>query len=157
MDDAGTSGDHPDAESDHGGAQPGDVYEIPSPTRRRTSGLVFLSGALLAIVGVAVGLPAGLLAMAGLLAAIGVFNLLTAWRLTTSAEEALDAASRQVAFPIGHASAVLTFEGWRSRPVWQVMLYSADDPPARRGLVRVDGITGTALGELYEEDVPAPS
>jgi hypothetical protein len=32
-------------------------------------------------------------------------------------------------------------------------VFSADDPPSRRGLVRVDGIDGSVV-ETYVEDVP---
>lgn len=130
-------------------------YEFPSPTRRRTSGMIFLVGAVLASLGALLGLPAGLYVLAGGLAIIGLFHFVAAWELRTSAEDALTSASREVSFPVGHASAAVTFEGWRSRPVWHVMVYAADDPPATRGLVRVDAVSGAVLGEAYEERVPS--
>ena len=128
-------------------------YEFPDPMRRRTSGSVFLVGALLATLGAALGLPAGLYGLAGTLLIIGTLHFLTAWPLNTTAEEALTAAAREVSFPVGHASAAATFEGWRSRPVWQVLVYSADDPPTSRGLVRVDGVDGTVAGKVHEEEL----
>jgi len=128
-------------------------YEFPSPSRRRTSGLTFVAGAVLAALGAALGLPAGLYLVAGLLLIIGSFHFSSAWKLNTTAEEALAAAGREVSFPVGHASAAVTFMGWRARPVWHVLVYSADDPPVTRGLVRVDAITGTVLGDPYEEAV----
>ena len=128
-------------------------YEFPSPRRRKLSGAAFLAGTLIAVLGAISGLPSGLFVLAGVLAIIGLFHFLTAWNLKTTAEEALAVAGPEVSFPVGHASAALTFEGWRSRPVWHVLVYSADDPPAARGLVRVDGITGEVLGETFEEEV----
>ena len=99
------------------------------------------------------GLPAGLYGLAGTLLIIGTLHFLTAWPLNTTAEEALTAAAREVSFPVGHASAAATFEGWRSRPVWQVLVYSADDPPTSRGLVRVDGVDGAVAGKVHEEQL----
>jgi len=128
-------------------------YEFPSPTRRRTSGMFFGAGAVLAALGAALGLPAGLYMLAGVLAVIGLFHFLSAWELNTTAEEALASAGREVSFPVGHASAAVTFEGWRSRPVWHVLVYAADDPPVTRGLVRVDAVSGAVLGEPFEEPV----
>ena len=134
----------------------GGPYEFPSPTRRRTAGFIFLGGAGVAVLGVLLGLPAALYVLAAALGLIGLFHFVTAWELNTAAEEALAVAGREISFPIGHASAAVTFEGWRSRPVWQVMVYSADDPPSTRGLVRVDAVTGIGLGKAYEEPVGGP-
>lgn len=128
-------------------------YEFPSPTRRRVSGVTFLGGSLLAALGAALGLPAGLYVLAGVLVIIGMFHFVSAWELNTTVEEALAAAGREISFPVGHASAAVTFEGWRSRPVWHVLVYSAEEPPVTRGLVRVDGVKGTVLGEPYEESI----
>ena len=50
------------------------------------------------------------------------------------------AATRQVGFPVGHASAQMGWRGLLSRPTWRILLYSADDPPEKRGLVLVDGV-----------------
>jgi hypothetical protein len=35
--------------------------------------------------------------------------------------------------------------------VWNVLVFSADDPPSQQGLVRVDGVTGEVLGSYVEE------
>ena len=128
-------------------------YEFPSPTRRRTSGVTFLVGAGLAALGALLGLPHGLYVLAGVLLLIGMFHFVSAWELNTGAEEALATAGREVSFPVGHASAAVTFEGWRSRPVWHVLVYAAGDSPSSRGLVRVDAVSGAVVGEPYEEDV----
>ena len=138
------------------GDQTADLYEIPDPVRRRTSGFVCLGGALLASLGAVFGLPAGLFGVAALLAGIGFLFFVAAWRLTTTADEALAVTGRAVSFPVGHASAAVTFAGWRSRPVWQVVAYSADDPPTTRAIVRVDGVSGDVLDEPHEEAVSSP-
>ena len=46
--------------------------------------------------------------------------------------------------------------GWRgllSRPTWRILLYSAENPPAKRGLVLVDGVDGEIV-EHFVEDNP---
>ena len=128
-------------------------YEFPSPTRRRTSGFMFLAGAALAALGAVLGMPTGLYVLAGVLVVIGLFHFLSAWELKTNAEDALSSASREVSFPVGHASAAVTFEGWRSRPVWHVLVYAAEGSPSARGLVRVDAVNGEVLGEPFEETI----
>lgn len=128
-------------------------YEFPRPRRRRTSGFIFIVGALLAVLGATQGLPSGLYVMAGVLAAVGGYHFLSAWELSTTAEEALAATGREVSFPVGHSSAAVVFEGWRSKPIWHVLVYSSDDPPTIRGLVRVDAVTGAVLDQAYEEEV----
>ena len=40
--------------------------------------------------------------------------------------------------------------GCRARPVWRILLYSADEPPATRGLVQLDAVDGRVLGEYTE-------
>ena len=40
--------------------------------------------------------------------------------------------------------------GLRSRPVWRILLYSADEPPTMRGLVELDAIDGHVIGEYTE-------
>ena len=38
----------------------------------------------------------------------------------------------------------------RARPVWRILLYSADEPPTIRGLVQIDAVDGTVMGEYTE-------
>jgi len=56
-----------------------------------------------------------------------------------------------VQFPVGHASAVVGFDGLRARPVWNVLVFSADEPPTQRGLVRVDAVDGHVVESVTEE------
>ncbi|MGH9052014.1 MAG: hypothetical protein ACRDWX_03185 [Acidimicrobiia bacterium] len=127
-------------------------YRIPSPRRRRISGWVFLAGGASAAGSAAAGLPPGMLWVAAGLALVGLYHFLTAWELGIRERTALEVANRRVGFPVGHASATLGFIGLRSRPVWNVLVFSADDPPSRRGLVRVDALEGRVL-ESYVEEV----
>ena len=125
-------------------------YRFPSPTRRRIAGWVFVAGAVLALVLIDGGwIPAiGFLALAA-------WQFAASWPLTIHEEEALGLAGGEVDFPVGHASAAVTFKGWRSRPRWSVVLYSATEPPDQRALVVVDAVSGEIVEEPYVEEVPA--
>ena len=128
-------------------------YYVPEVARRRQAGLVYLVGAAIVALGIVLGLPAGMWLLVALLVLIGAFHYLAGWRLEVREWQALQVANRATEFPVGHASAQLNFDGWRSRPVWNVLVFSADEPPSQRGLVRVDGITAEIV-ERYVEDVP---
>lgn len=128
-------------------------YAVPNTNRRRGAGLVYFVAAAITALGIAVGLPTGMWLIVAAFVAIGVYHRIGGWDLAVMDGEALEIANREGEFPAGHASAALNFEGWRARPVWNVLMFSADDPPTRRGLVRVDGITGEVVGS-YVEDVP---
>jgi hypothetical protein len=95
----------------------------------------------------------GYVLCAALLAAAGLICLTSGWRMTVDEKDALVLASAAVGFPVGHASAQLAWRGLRSRPVWRVLLYSADEPPSKRGLVELDAVDGEILGS-YTEDNP---
>lgn len=131
-------------------------YEVPDPARRRRAGVVYLVGAVVIACGIAVGLPSGMWIMATILVAIGVYHIAAGHHLEVREVAALTAAGRASEYPIGHASAVLGFDGFLARPVWNVLVFSADEPPSRRGLVRIDGRTGDVI-ETYAEDVPDPA
>jgi hypothetical protein len=124
-------------------------YRFPSPERRRISGWVFVVFAVLALVLIDGGwLPAvGFLALAG-------WQFASAWPLRVDEHRALAIAATAVEFPVGHASAAVTFRGIRSKPRWSVVLYDADEPPSQRGLVVVDAVTGDIAEEPYLEEVP---
>jgi len=91
--------------------------------------------------------------LAGILVALTLWNLVAAWPLNVDDGEALDIANGATEFTVGHASAAVGFDGWRSRPVWNVLMFSGDDPPSQRGLVRIDAVDGRVLGS-YVEDNP---
>lgn len=131
-------------------------YMFPDPGRRRTPGLIYLgiAGVCAAVWigrhngGVLVNL--GLLGAAIFLALLGVYHLVSGWPLKVRETEALGSAAKAVGFPVGHASAQLGFRGLLSRPTWRILLYSADDPPTKRGLVLVDGVDAEVIGHMVE-------
>jgi hypothetical protein len=128
-------------------------YYVPDVARRRQAGVAYLAGGGITALGIALGLPSGMWLMVALLIGIGAFHFVAGWRLEVREWKALQVANQATGFPVGHASAQLNFDGWRSRPVWNVLVFSADDPPSQRGLVRVDGITADVV-EQYTESVP---
>lgn len=95
----------------------------------------------------------GVLVAAILLALIGLYSFVAGWNLAIDESDALVAATRQVGFPVGHSSAQMGWRGLLSRPTWRVLVYSADDPPEKRGLVLVDGVDGSIV-EWFVEDNP---
>ena len=141
-------------------------YRFPDNSRRRIPGvlyLVFAAGlvALWAWAGDdAVLVNDGFFWVALALAAWGVWNLVAGTPLGTDETEALVAATKAVGFAVGHASAQLGWRGLRSRPTWRILLYSAEEPPASRGLVLVDAVDGTVLQHFVEDnpetDWPGP-
>jgi hypothetical protein len=134
-------------------------YQFPDNARRRTP------AALYAVTGIAMvaawlATRAGDSALVGrgflwggvFLLALGMYGVAAGPRLNVSDVEALSAASAHVGFPIGHASAQLGWRGLLSRPTWRILLYSAENPPKRRGLVLVDGCDSRIVGEMVEDN-----
>ncbi|NIP97939.1 MAG: PepSY domain-containing protein [Akkermansiaceae bacterium] len=128
-------------------------FTVPSLTRRRRAGLFYLGGAVLVALAIAAGLPARMWIVVGLLVVIGAYHFLAAFELGIREKEALSIANQQTEFPVGHASAALGFVGWRSRPVWNVLVFSADEPPTERGLVRINAVSGK-VEDVYVETNP---
>ncbi len=127
-------------------------HTIPSTRRRRTAAVVYLVGAALGAGSVVAGLPAGMFVIVGAMVVVAIWHLASAWRIEILDPEALETANRATEFAVGHASAAVGFDGWRARPIWNVLVFSADDPPSQRGLVRVDAVDGHVV-EMYSEEV----
>jgi hypothetical protein len=133
-------------------------YSFPNNDRRRISGLIYAVAGLACIGlyaarGQAVLVNRGLLFGGIALLVVACYHVAAGATLKVDETDALVAATRTVGFPVGHASAQLSWRGLISRPTWRILLYSADDPPAKRGLVLVDGITGE-VGDHFVEDNP---
>jgi len=128
-------------------------YEVPDPARRRRAGAVYFIAAAISVVGIVAGLPGGMWLAVALFGAIGIYHFASAHHLSVQDHEALTIANTATEFAVGHASAVLGFDGVMARPVWNVLVFSADEPPSQRGLVRVDGRSGDVI-ETYTEDIP---
>ena len=138
------------------------VTTFPDPGRRRVVGALWLVvGAIAAAVVIASGTD-GVLVNKGLVffavgaALIGVYHLAAGASLKIRDADALAIASQHVGFPIGHASAQLGFQGLFSRPTWRILLYSAENPPKKRGMVLVDGRTASVLGDYVEDNPEDP-
>lgn len=82
----------------------------------------------------------------------GAYSYQSGFDLAFDERDALVAASREVGFPVGHASAQLGWRGLRSRPTWRILLYSDEAPPTQRGLVLVDGVDGRVLQHFVEDN-----
>ena len=134
-------------------------YVFPNNNRRRVPGYLYLMLAAACVAawlatgrGDGVLVNGGFLGAAAVLVVFGVYHLLSGYDLDVDERDALVAASRQVGFAVGHASAQLGWRGLRSRPTWRILLYSAEDPPATRGLVLVDGVDGEIVAHFTEDN-----
>jgi len=125
-------------------------YLFPDVRRRRIAGTLHaVVGATSLLAGLLSG-NVGLIIAGAFLAAIAAYHVAAAWPLALDQTDALAAASRAAAFPVGHASAQLGWRGLLSRPSWRILVYSADDPPSMRGLVELDAVDGEVLGSYVE-------
>ncbi len=133
-------------------------YTFPDNGRRRIQALIHLAVALVllglwaAFADGGVLVNDGYLVVAGILLAAAAYSAVTARRLQVRELDALAAAARTVGFPVGHASAQMAWRSVLSIPTWRVLVYSADEPPSKRGLVVVDGTTGEVLGSAVEDN-----
>jgi hypothetical protein len=132
-------------------------YKFPDNSRRRIPGLIYLVIAALSFWLWIMqresnsGLVSdGFFGAAILLALVGLFSLSSSWRMTVDEKLALVHATRAVGFAVGHASAQQVWRGFRSRPTWRVMCYSAQEPPLQRGLVLIDAVDARIVECLVE-------
>lgn len=144
----------PDDLDPHGFVGP---YQFPDNSRRRWPAVLYLAVsvvcvAVYALFEDAAVVNSGWLVGAGVLAAVGLFSFTSGWRMHVDETEALVAAQQALGFPVGHASAQQVWRGLRSRPTWRVLCYSAEEPPAQRGLVLVDAVDGSVVEHLAEDN-----
>jgi hypothetical protein len=131
-------------------------YTFPDNDRRRIPGLIYLGfgGAailLTAVVGTDdVHVDLGFAVGGALLCLLGLYSIWAGRPLGLTETDALTAASAEVGFAVGHASAQMGWRGVRSTPTWRILLYSADEPPTMRGLVLVDGLDGQIVDTILE-------
>jgi hypothetical protein len=133
-------------------------YVFPNNNRRRVPGYLYVMIGIGCLVAWFVAGSDGVLVNVGFLAAgislilIGAYHLAAGWNLDVDERDALVAATERVAFPVGHASAQLGWRGLLSRPTWRILLYSAENPPTRRGLVLVDGVDAEIVASFTEDN-----
>ena len=133
-------------------------YQFPDNSRRRKPGILYLSVAALLVASwfawndSSPMVNEGFLWAALLLAVVGVYSLTSGWRMNVDEKQALVAAQGAVGFAVGHASAQQVWRGLRSRPTWRVLIYSAEEPPRRRGLVLVDAVDARVVEHLVQDN-----
>jgi len=139
-------------------------YQFPDNSRRRIPAILYLtvacaSFALWLLFGRNDSIESSGLVNDGMLyvsIGLAIFSLYvfgSSWKMTVSETDALVHASAACGFAVGHASAQQVWRGWRSRPTWRVLCYSAEDPPLRRALVLIDAVDARVV-ELLIEDNP---
>jgi len=132
-------------------------YEFPDNSRRRKPAILYTLVAVTCIVLWATQKDSplvndGYLWAAILLGLVALFSFTSGWRMKVDEQQALVAAQGAVGFPVGHASAQQVWRGLRSRPTWRVLVYSAEEPPRRRGLVLVDAVDGSVKEHLVQDN-----
>ncbi len=134
------------------------TYLFPNNSRRRIPAVIYMLTGVAAIVLSAVSGSDAVLVNDGFMYAgialvvIGAYHWQAGWDLSFDEQHALGAASREVGFPVGHASAQLGWRGLRSRPTWRILLYSNEPSPSRRGLLLIDGIDGEIIDRFVEDN-----
>jgi len=134
------------------------AYTFPPNQRRRIQSVIYIVAGLAGVALAAAGGSDAVLVNSGLAVAgvglilVGIYAAVAGVRTGLDENQALVVATRAVAMPVGHASAQLGWRGLLSRPTWRMLVYSADDPPSRRALVLVDGVDGTVIDQLVEEN-----
>lgn len=134
-----------------------DEYEFPNNSRRRIPGYIYLASAagllgLYLVRGEGILVNKGLIGAAIGLAVLGVYSIVAGRSLDVDERDALVASINEIGFPVGHASAQMGWRGLLSRPTWRVLLYSAEDQPTKRALVLVDGVDGSIVDTLVEDN-----
>ncbi len=132
-------------------------YIFPNNIRRRIPAYLYLGIAAGLVVIYFVGssnilVNPGMLLAAVLLGVLGIYSYVAGWDLKVDERDALIVSVDQVGFPVGHASAQMGWRGLLSRPTWRILVYSADEPPTKRGLVMVDGVNGEVVEHFVEEN-----
>jgi hypothetical protein len=134
------------------------AYTFPNNNRRRIPAAIYLVMglgciALWAAYGDSSLVNAGILVAGAGLVLFAVYGFVAGVTMRIDETDALVAASQQVGFAVGHASAQQVWHGWLSRPTWRILLYSAENPPKRRGIVLLDAVDGHVM-EWFAEDNP---
>src|SRR5690606_5118341 len=94
--------------------------------RRRIPGYLYVLTGVACLAAWALAGDGGVLVNGGfllagiLLVVAGAYHFLAGWDLDVDERDALVAATRQVGFAVGHASAQLGWRGLRSRPTWRI-------------------------------------
>ncbi len=131
-------------------------YEFPNNSKRRVAAVLYLViGAICIWLGTSVdsALVNGGFTVVGVgLVLFAIYSWVFAVDTKYDETDALVVAAKTVGFAPGPASAQMTWLGWRSRPTWRVLLYSAEAQPLHRALVVVDAVDGNVREHLVEDN-----
>ncbi len=134
-------------------------YTFPNNDRRRVPGYLYLIIAVgCAVLWTVTRSSSPILVNSGMLGAaiglafVGGYHLLSGQSLDVDDQQALLITARTVGFPVGHASAQMSWRGLRSRPTWRILAYSAESQPTQRGLVLIDGVDGRVVSWFVEDN-----
>ena len=133
-------------------------YIFPNNNRRRIPAMMYLGIAALLVLLVvwrgsdAVLVNNGMYFAAAILVVVGIYSWISGYDTAVDEQDALVAAIKHIGFPVGHASAQMGWRGLLSRPMWKILLYSAEEPPLNRGFVMVDAVDGSILEDLIESN-----
>ena len=128
---------------------------IDTAIRRRAAIVYFVMATLAAVLVLVSGVSAMWLTAVVPIAGLGVIHVVAAWRMPVTDMRAIEIASEDASFDVGHGSATLGYHGWLAKPVWQVLVFSDSPSPDRQALVTVDAMSGEVTGR-YEEAVDIP-
>lgn len=134
-------------------------YLFPDNSRRRWPGGLYILSGVLMLGGWAlrqssnpVYVNKGIGIAGAFLIVIGMYHLSAGLHLKVREVDALTAASTSLGFPVGHASAQMSWRGLMSRPTWRILMYSAEEPPKQRAMALVDGVDGEVIGHVVEDN-----
>ncbi len=133
-------------------------YIFPNNDRRKIPAYLYLGTAVLLVLLVvwrgsdAVLVNNGMLFAAAILVVVGAYSFVSGYGTDVDEQEALVAAIKHIGFPVGHASAQMGWRGLLSRPMWKILLYSAEEPPKHRGFVVVDAVDGSIIEDFVEDN-----
>ena len=124
--------------------------------KRRRAGRVYLVMAGIAgAIAVATSIQLLWLTTVVPLIALAGYQFLGGWKMQVTDMEAIEKASGQTSFGVGHGSATLGYRGLRARPVWEVLVFGAGPAPRFQALVTIDAVSGEVTG-IHEEPVTQP-
>lgn len=130
-------------------------HRLLDTANRRAAGTVYLVAGLVAVPLILVtGVDLMWVTAVVPLVAIAVYHFVAGRHLEVRDMEAIEIASTEAPFEVGHASATLGFVGLTAKPVWQVLAFEAGDTPRNQTLVTVDALTGAVTGTFTEAVIP---
>jgi len=132
-------------------------YIFPDNDRRKVPGYLYLAISTVVLVSSIIWsdspfISTGLILGAFALGLFGGYSVFAGKKLLVDERSALTAATEACGFPVGHASAQMTWYGAGSKPMWRILLYSADEPPTQRGFVLIDGVNRSVIDSISEKN-----